>query len=70
MFGTPLLYALTERATHEQIPLISMGYGRSDAADGRVFPYVFALRPPCGVGTAPGSGSSATGPAAWTSSRA
>jgi len=39
--GTPLTYALTERATHDKIPLITLGYGRMDAADGRVFPYVF-----------------------------
>jgi len=39
--NTPLLYALTERATHDRIPLIQLGGGRSDAADGRVFPYVF-----------------------------
>ena len=40
-FWTPLAYALTERATHDQIPLLSIGIGRADAADGRVFPYVF-----------------------------
>ena len=39
--GTPLAYALTERATRDQIPLVSMGLGRSDAVDGQVFPYVF-----------------------------
>jgi branched-chain amino acid transport system substrate-binding protein len=39
--GTPPTYTLTERATHDQIPLITLGYGRADAADGRVFPYVF-----------------------------
>jgi branched-chain amino acid transport system substrate-binding protein len=39
--GTPLTYTLTERATHDKIPLITLGYGRTDAADGRVFPYVF-----------------------------
>jgi branched-chain amino acid transport system substrate-binding protein len=39
--STSLTYALTERATHDQIPLLTMGYGRADAADGRVFPYVF-----------------------------
>jgi branched-chain amino acid transport system substrate-binding protein len=39
--STPLTYALTERVTHDQIPLLTVGYGRSDAADGRVFPYVF-----------------------------
>ena len=39
--STPLTYALTERATHDQIPLLAVGVGRSDAADGRVFQYVF-----------------------------
>jgi branched-chain amino acid transport system substrate-binding protein len=39
--GTSPTYALLERATHDQIPLITLGYGRADAADGRVFPYVF-----------------------------
>jgi branched-chain amino acid transport system substrate-binding protein len=39
--STPLTYALTERATQDQIPLITLGTGRADAADGRVFPYVF-----------------------------
>jgi branched-chain amino acid transport system substrate-binding protein len=38
---TPLVYALTERATHDQIPLLSTGLGRADASDGRAFPYVF-----------------------------
>ena len=32
---------LLERATHDQSPLLAMGVGRSDASDGRVFPYVF-----------------------------
>jgi branched-chain amino acid transport system substrate-binding protein len=41
LFNTPIVYALTERATQDQIPLLSPGLGRSDAADGRVFPYVF-----------------------------
>jgi branched-chain amino acid transport system substrate-binding protein len=41
LFSTPLLYALTERATRDQIPLLQPGAGRSDASDGRVFPYVF-----------------------------
>src|SRR5215471_6872557 len=38
---TPLVNALVERATHDQIPLLAVSSGRSDAADGRVFPYVF-----------------------------
>jgi branched-chain amino acid transport system substrate-binding protein len=41
LFATPLVYALLERATHDQIPLLSIGVGRADAADGRVFPYLF-----------------------------
>jgi branched-chain amino acid transport system substrate-binding protein len=41
LFGTPLLYALTNRATRDRIPLLQPGAGRSDASDGRVFPYVF-----------------------------
>jgi branched-chain amino acid transport system substrate-binding protein len=38
---TPLLNALIARATHDQIPLLAGGVGRSVTADGRVFPYVF-----------------------------
>ena len=41
LFATPLIYALLERATHDQIPLLAVGVGRADAADGRVFPYLF-----------------------------
>jgi branched-chain amino acid transport system substrate-binding protein len=39
--GTPMTYALTERATHDKIPLLTVGFGRADSSDGRVFPYVF-----------------------------
>ena len=35
------VHALMERATHDQIPLVTVGGGRVNAADGRVFPYVF-----------------------------
>jgi len=42
-FSTGVAYALIERATRERIPVITMGYGRADASDGRVFPYVFPL---------------------------
>jgi branched-chain amino acid transport system substrate-binding protein len=38
---TALVNALIARATHDQIPLLAVGVGRSDASDGRVFPYVF-----------------------------
>ena len=43
LFATSLAYALTERATQDQIPLLTPGIGRSDASDGRVFPYVFPV---------------------------
>jgi branched-chain amino acid transport system substrate-binding protein len=39
--STPLANALLERATHDQIPLLMISMGRSDASEGRVFPYVF-----------------------------
>src|SRR3546814_10470915 len=41
--STGITYALIERATADEIPVISMGYGRADASDGRVFPYIFTL---------------------------
>lgn len=41
--STGITYRLIERATASEIPIISMGYGRTDATDGRVFPYVFPL---------------------------
>lgn len=39
--STGITYALIERATADKAPIISMGYGRADASDGRIFPYVF-----------------------------
>jgi branched-chain amino acid transport system substrate-binding protein len=39
--NTDLVNALMERATRDQIPLLPAGGARGDAADGRVFPYVF-----------------------------
>src|SRR5207253_2981028 len=41
--STGITYSLIEKATADKIPIISMGYGRTSAADGRVFPYVFPL---------------------------
>src|ERR687895_2661887 len=41
--STGITYSLIERATADEIPVVSIGYGRADAADGRVFPYVFPL---------------------------
>src|SRR3546814_226451 len=42
-YSTGITYALIERATSDKIPVLSMGYGRADASDGRVFPYVFPM---------------------------
>lgn len=41
--STGITYALIERATADKIPILSMGYGRTAAGDGRVFPYVFTM---------------------------
>ena len=41
--STGITDSLIYKATADHIPLISMGYGRTSAADGRVFPYVFPL---------------------------
>ncbi len=40
-WSTGTTYALIEKATNDKIPILSMGYGRTSSADGRVFPYVF-----------------------------
>jgi branched-chain amino acid transport system substrate-binding protein len=42
-YSTGITYAVIERATNDKIPVLSMGYGRADASDGTVFPYVFTL---------------------------
>jgi branched-chain amino acid transport system substrate-binding protein len=41
--STGITYSLIDKATEDKIPIISLGYGRTDATDGRVFPYVFPL---------------------------
>ena len=41
--STAITYSLIERASADRIPLVSIGYGRSDSADGRIFPYAFPL---------------------------
>ncbi len=41
--STGITYSLIEKGTADHIPIVSVGYGRTDAADGRVFPYVFPL---------------------------
>jgi branched-chain amino acid transport system substrate-binding protein len=41
--STGITYSLIDKATADKIPVISIGYGRTDATDGSVFPYVFPL---------------------------
>ena len=41
--STGITYSIFERATQDKIPVVSLGYGRTDAADGRVFPYIFPM---------------------------
>lgn len=41
--STGIVYSLIEKVTADHIPLVSLGYGRTDSTDGRVFPYVFPL---------------------------
>ena len=41
--STGITYRLIERATADKISVMSMGYGRTDASDGRVFPWVFPI---------------------------
>jgi branched-chain amino acid transport system substrate-binding protein len=42
-FSTGVTFALTEKTTTDKIPLISMGYGRSESRDGSVFHWNFPL---------------------------
>ncbi|MCW2293332.1 branched-chain amino acid transport system substrate-binding protein [Pseudomonas sp. BIGb0408] len=41
--GAPAAYALADKAEADRIPLITLGYGRTEATDGRVFPYNFPV---------------------------
>ncbi len=39
--STGITYQLIPKATADQIPVFSMGYGRTSATNGRVFPWIF-----------------------------
>jgi branched-chain amino acid transport system substrate-binding protein len=43
VYGTPLVYALTQKLTEDRIPGITPGFGRSDAADGTRYPFIFPI---------------------------
>lgn len=40
-FSTGVTYAILEKATQDEIPIFTMGYGRTSAAKGNIFPWVF-----------------------------
>ena len=42
-YGTGLSYAILDKATADKVPVVMIGNGRTDASDGRVFPYGFPL---------------------------
>ena len=41
--STGIAYGILDRVGTDKIPMTTLGYGRSDAANGAVFPYVFPL---------------------------
>ena len=41
--ATGIAYGILDRVATDKIPMTTLGYGRSDAANGKVFPYVFPL---------------------------
>ena len=38
-----ITYGLVDRVAKDKIPLVTIGYGRTDTTDGRVFPYIFPM---------------------------
>ena len=41
--STGIAYGILDRVGTDKIPMTTLGYGRSDGANGKVFPYVFPL---------------------------
>ena len=41
--STSIAYGILDRVSKDKIPMTTLGYGRSDAANGKVFPWVFPL---------------------------
>lgn len=41
--STGIAYGILDRVATDKVPMTTLGYGRSDAANGKVFPYVFPL---------------------------
>jgi branched-chain amino acid transport system substrate-binding protein len=43
VYGTPQIYALTQKLTEDKIPGTSPGFGKAAAADGTRYPYIFPI---------------------------
>ena len=43
VYGTPQVYALTQKLTEDRIPGTSPGFGKGAAADGTKYPYIFPI---------------------------
>ncbi len=43
VYGTPLVYALTQKLTEDRIPGITPGFGRADSTDGQRYPFIFPI---------------------------
>ncbi|OJY23641.1 ABC transporter substrate-binding protein [Pandoraea sp. XJJ-1] len=43
VMATGISYALIDKTATDKVPLVMMGYGRTDAVDGSVFPWAFPL---------------------------
>jgi branched-chain amino acid transport system substrate-binding protein len=43
VYGTPLVYALTQKLTEDRIPGITPGFGRADSTDGTRYPFIFPI---------------------------
>lgn len=41
--STGITYSVLDRVAEDKIPMVTIGYGRTDAADGTVFPWVFPM---------------------------
>jgi branched-chain amino acid transport system substrate-binding protein len=41
--STGITYSLIDRVATDKVPMVTLGYGRTDAADGSVFPWVFPM---------------------------
>ncbi len=43
VYGTPQIYAMTQKLTEDRIPATSPGFGSAAAADGLRYPYIFPI---------------------------